>query len=171
MNRQLGTLGSSFIFGSLVVAFGALGGMGCTAPGVGDPCVPETIPETGFVSSETYLETSSVQCRTRVCMVYQLQGIPYDGRDDCNSPEELASNPNCADPTESVNRVYCTCRCDAPTDVTATLCDCPEGDGPEDPLGYSCIEVIDQPGAGAGIRGSYCVRNKTFDPMLLPAGS
>lgn len=162
MNRQRGTLGGAWIFGALL-----LSAMGCTAPGVGDPCVPETIPENGFVASETYLETSSVQCRTRVCMVYQLSGVPFGGREDCETIEQVSSNPLCADATETAARVYCTCRCDAPADVTASLCDCPAGDGPDDPEGYSCIEVIDQPGAGAGIRGSYCVRNNTFDRSLL----
>ena len=58
----------------ILAAFSMLAG--CTAPGIGDPCIPESIPEGGFVGSEAYLETSSVQCRTRVCMVYQLTGVP-----------------------------------------------------------------------------------------------
>jgi hypothetical protein len=161
MKRQLGTLGGAWIFGSLLLAT-----VGCQAPGVGDPCVPETIPESGFVASETYLETSSVQCRTRVCMVYQLSGVPFDSG-DC-TPEDVGVDPKCANQADTNARVYCTCRCDAPPDVTATLCDCPAGDGPADPEGFSCIEIIDQMEAGAGIRGSYCVRNGTFDPTLLP---
>jgi hypothetical protein len=135
---------------------------GCEAPGVGDPCTPEAIPSGGFVGSEAYLETSSVQCRTRVCMVYKLMGVPF-GSPPCETLADVMAMPTlCADERETYNRVYCTCRCDAPAESTATLCDCPEGDGPDDEEGFSCVEVIDQEGAGLGIRGSYCVRNRTF---------
>ncbi len=129
---------------------------GCDAPGVGDPCIPESIPEGGFVGSEAYLETSSVQCRTRVCMVYRLDGVPF-GAPPCETPADVAANPElCANQGQTDDRVYCTCRCDAPPESTATLCECPEG--------FLCTEVIDQPGAGLGIRGSYCVKANTVDP-------
>ncbi len=127
---------------------------GCTAPGVGDPCIPESIPEGGFVGSEAYLETSSVQCRTRVCMVYRLDGVPF-GAPGCETAEQVTMNDMCAPIPDSGDRVYCTCRCDAPPESTATLCECPEE--------FLCTEVIDQPGAGLGIRGSYCVRASTVD--------
>ncbi len=67
-----------WVRGLLVIGLLAFGpaAVGCNAPGVGDPCTPENIPSDGFNGSEAYLETSSVQCRTRVCMVYQLQGDP-----------------------------------------------------------------------------------------------
>ncbi|MEM9193224.1 MAG: hypothetical protein AAGF12_28880 [Myxococcota bacterium] len=123
---------------------------GCEAPGVGDPCDPEQIPQGGFNPSESYLETSSVQCRTRVCMVYELAGIPQRTNEECNPATEL----NCAGVAETEQRVYCTCRCDAPSTSTATLCDCPDG--------FSCQDVVVLEGAGDGIRGSYCVDNRTL---------
>ena len=55
--------------------FAALLGFGaCGAPAVGDPCLPEQVPDDGFEISEAYIESSSVQCQTRVCMVWKLQG-------------------------------------------------------------------------------------------------
>lgn len=123
---------------------------GCEAPGVGDPCEPESIPEGGFVPSEAYLETSSVQCRTRVCMVYQLPGFP--NREGTCDPAQVGGP--CATPGETEERVYCTCRCDAPVG-DATTCECPDG--------YDCVEVLDSEFAGPGIRGSYCVKSNTVE--------
>ena len=51
-------------------------GAACSETGVGDACVPEQVPAGGFLDSETYLETSSVQCATRVCLVRGLSGDP-----------------------------------------------------------------------------------------------
>jgi hypothetical protein len=153
MNRMLGSTIC------LLAVISVLGG--CTAPGVGDPCTPESIPLGGFVGSEAYLETSSVQCRTRVCIVYQLMGAPFGSTPDCQTIEDTVAT-TCANQTETDLRVYCTCRCDAPPESTASLCDCPEGEDATDPEGFTCVEVIDQEGAGAGIRGDYCLRNKTF---------
>lgn len=118
---------------------------GCAEDGVGDPCLPEAVPSGGFVAQETYLETSSAQCRTRACLVRGLEGDPRrvvgrscpDGGDDCVLPNDLEAS------------IYCTCRCDGPTDA-ADYCPCPDG--------FAC-EALDafSPG-GDGIRGSYCVR-------------
>ncbi len=118
--------------------------VGCEAPGVGDPCEPEQVPTTGFVATEAYLETSSVQCRTRVCMVYKLEGDPRDscqagGMQVCSSDEEVAQ------------RVYCTCRCRAPSSSTAPTCECPDG--------FSCVDLLEL--GGDGIRGGYCVKSST----------
>ena len=131
---------------------------GCEAPGVGDPCSPEAVPEGGFVATESYLETSSVQCRTRVCAVYQLNGVPNFIGPDINgdgAPDQTCdpTTEACADVAETEQRVYCTCRCDAPSDVgQASLCDCPDG--------FSCLEVSTQ--GGPGVRGSYCIRSSTI---------
>jgi hypothetical protein len=152
--------GSTWLAASPWLAAASLVGLlvGCEAPGVGDPCTPEQIPAGGFVASEAYLETSSVQCRTRVCMVYRLAGIPQfqlpDGSFSCDvaGPD----GASCATQEDTEARVYCTCRCDAPQGASATLCDCPEDT-------HSCVEVIDNEKAGLGVRGSYCVRNGTFE--------
>ena len=54
----------------------------CADTGVGDSCVPEQVPAGGFLASETYLETSSVQCATRVCLVRELDGDPNNLQED-----------------------------------------------------------------------------------------
>ena len=118
-------------------------------------CLPESIPEGGFISSEAYLETSSLQCDMRVCLVYQLDGVPF-GTIGCETDAEAAANPDCATRDDTAARVYCSCRCDAPPESTAALCTCATG--------FTCVEVIDQPGAGLGLRGSYCVMDGTFTP-------
>ena len=60
---------------------------GCTPEGVGDPCEPEACPpvytdtdppvlvegECGWGSGEVYLESFSLQCRSRVCMVFRAE--------------------------------------------------------------------------------------------------
>jgi hypothetical protein len=42
----------------------------CAPTGVGDPCEPEVMSQETIESEETIVETSSLQCRTRVCMFY-----------------------------------------------------------------------------------------------------
>ena len=60
---------------------------GCTPEGVGDPCEPESCPtkiddpttpyneasECDWQYEEIYLEHFSLQCRTRVCMVFRYE--------------------------------------------------------------------------------------------------
>ncbi len=120
-------------------------GMGCEARGIGDPCIPEAIPTGGFVEQEIYVETSSVQCRTRTCLVFRLDGDPSEG---CTT--------NCADPNvpvtsvNSADRVFCSCRCSAAGgDVNTPLCECTEG--------FHCVDVLTS--GGVGVRGGYCVPN------------
>jgi hypothetical protein len=111
------------------IALVGLGLFACNVPsGVGDPCDPESVPGGGFDPNEVYLETSSVQCRTRVCMVYKIDGLPSDSE----ANEE---------------RVYCTCRCDAPADSNTPTCNCPTG--------FVCENILEQ--GGSGIQGGYCV--------------
>ena len=140
-----------FLFGTLFSLTLAL--VGCEAPGVGDPCVPEAIPPApGFSPLEIYLETSSVQCRTRVCMVYQFEGDPSESFEDC----EARGGTNCAEqPLQEVidEAVFCTCRCDTTTEGAST-CECPDG--------FSCAPVLDEE-AGPGISGSYCVRDSLLE--------
>ena len=119
---------------------------GCATPPVGAPCLPEQIPESGFSAKEAYIESSSVQCETRVCLVYQLAGDP---RDTCEAsttdPERI-----CAEKSEVAERVYCTCRCDSQGSGFGE-CECPSG--------FSCVEVLSQ--GDRGVRGSYCVKSET----------
>jgi hypothetical protein len=109
----------------------------------GEICAPEQVPEGGFSSTEAYLETERPQCESGTCMVYRLQGDP---RAIC----EDTATPNCALRSEVEQRVYCTCRCDAPSGVDE--CECPSG--------FSCVPVLEL--GGPSVEGSYCVRDGTF---------
>jgi hypothetical protein len=138
---------------------------GCAASGVGDPCVPEAIPECGFTSRESYVETSSVQCRTRVCLVYRLQGHPdrlTGGPAPCMRPTcgtldtcvidgdlDALESGSAPAPNDRAARVFCSCRCSAGGgDANLPLCTCNEG--------FHCVDLLTQ--GGAGVRGGYCIR-------------
>jgi len=125
----------------------------CAEPPVGAPCLPEQVPEFGFDDREAYVESSSVQCETRVCLVYELDGDPRDGciATMCGATEEGCKERKCSDPVEVDKRIYCSCRCDAPSDDFAE-CDCPDG--------FSCTPVLRK--GGAGVQGSYCVKTSTL---------
>ena len=138
------------IFGALLTL-----GAACSESSVGDPCVPEQVPEGGFLDSETYLETSSVQCATRVCLVRNLDGDPNFICEELTA-EQLEENPElaniCVSEEQRDDNVYCSCRCDAPEGSSVPTCGCPGG--------FLCEEILET--GGNGIRGSYCVR----DPAL-----
>jgi hypothetical protein len=138
---------------------------GCTTSGVGDPCDPESVPEDGFGRDEVFLETNSVQCRTRVCLVYKLRGNPRHviGEDSCpcvdgTLPEFTeAGLPSCAlrfddcvAPAEITERIHCSCRCALLEGASSSLplCDCPND--------YVCEG--ERALGGDGIAGRYCIR-------------
>ena len=125
----------SFVFALLL--------FGCSTPAVGAPCLPEQVPENGFDPRESYVEAGSLQCETRVCMVYKLLGDP---RDHCIP---TPTHP-CADPASTERSVYCTCRCDS-EGTSDSDCQCPTG--------YACEKVLDK--AGPGVSGKYCVKEET----------
>jgi hypothetical protein len=116
---------------------------------VGDPCLPEQVPDDGFEISEAYIESSSVQCQTRVCMVWKLQGAPQGSAPCVKDPSK------CAAQTDVDKKVYCTCRCDAGNSRFAE-CTCPSG--------YTCTPVLEQ--GSEGVRGSYCVLSETVTSDL-----
>jgi hypothetical protein len=130
-------------FAAALLGFGA-----CGAPAVGDPCLPEQVPDDGFEISEAYIESSSVQCQTRVCMVWKLQGAP-PGSAPC------VKDNKCATQADVDKKVYCTCRCDAGNSRFAE-CTCPSG--------YTCTPVLEQ--GSEGVRGSYCVLSETVTSDL-----
>ncbi len=133
--------------------------MGCADLGVGDPCLPETVPcsadgkTCGYQASEAYVEASSVQCRSRLCLVYKLDNmtegaVPSDPRDLCS---EKNDKEGCVTPEALNDSIYCTCRCDG-SQRAEDNCTCPDG--------YTCEEVLTL--GGPGIRGSYCVKSNTI---------
>jgi hypothetical protein len=137
---------------------------GCSTPAVGAPCLPEQVPQTGFDDREAYIETSSVQCQTRVCMVYRLSGDPRQGCVATAKPAattmpamggmavaDTTGQKTCSNPKDVEDRIYCTCRCDSGGTGFAE-CACPDG--------FTCVPVLDQ--GGPCVRGGYCVKNGTF---------
>ena len=122
---------------------------GCSESAVGDPCTPEQVPAGGFLASETYLETSSVQCATRVCLVRDLAGDPNNVQPECPGGPDT-----CVSPIDVESNVYCSCRCDAPEGSGLPTCGCPDG--------FFCEEILQT--GGDGLRGSYCVRNPVERP-------
>lgn len=154
-----------------LAAFALLALSGCQTSGVGDPCVPQAIPAGGFNAKDIVIETTSVMCRTRVCLVYGFTGDPtheyvsltdntcdtsgsaMDGgvvQDDAGVIDPLATDPLCQTRERIREHVYCSCRCDTTaTNSDVPLCDCPSG--------FSCLPL--QEGGGPGVEGSYCVRN------------
>jgi hypothetical protein len=84
-------------------------------------------------------------------MVYRLRGDPREG---CIPipPDPASGDPGnvCATAADVEDRIYCTCRCDAPDGYAE--CACPDG--------FSCVDVFEQ--GGGDIRGGYCARDGTF---------
>jgi hypothetical protein len=121
----------------------------CEARGIGDPCVPEAIPTGGFDDREVYVETSSVQCRTRTCMVFRLDGNPERivGTDSCPDGVDCVNPELPVSDQTSLERVFCSCRCSAAGDVNTPLCNCTSG--------FHCVDVLTA--GGVGVQGGYCV--------------
>jgi len=153
----------------------------CQSGGVGDPCIPEDEyrPEfPGFASNGVHVESRSMQCETRVCLVNNFQGrvsCPYgqdhESRDD-GTPSPVDHEQECEVPgsdrsVEAVVRpqiverraeraVYCSCRCDG-DDPDAPYCECPGG--------FECRPLMPDVGPALGtqqLAGSYCVRAGTY---------
>jgi len=103
----------------------------CAPTGVGDPCEPEVQPEGGFRPGETLIETSSLQCRTRICMHFH--------------PENSTDGYN-----------FCTQSCETDADCTADWYE--SGPGQGDEPGARCLAEVNI-GAPA-VRGKYCVPNR-----------
>jgi hypothetical protein len=133
------------LVGFVAIAVFSLAGAGCSSSAVGDPCVPEAVPAGGFLPNETYLETSSVQCATRLCLVRDLDGDPNNLEEDgCPSGPDT-----CVSANQVEESVYCSCRCAAPAESGLPTCGCPGG--------FVCQEVLET--GGDGLRGSYCIRD------------
>ncbi len=86
---------------SAVAAVVVVSGTGCSATGVGDPCIPEqeydpTFP--GFDYHEVNVESKSFQCETRLCLVNHFQGrvsCPYGQNTDASGAYGVTTNEPC----------------------------------------------------------------------------
>jgi hypothetical protein len=88
-SRFLRSFACAMVFGG---SFIALTAPGCASEGVGDPCTPEQEYQTdflGFDEDVVSVESKSVQCRTRVCLVNHFRGrvsCPYGQGSDATPP-------------------------------------------------------------------------------------
>ena len=155
MQLSVSKLGALALLGFVVTA--------CSDEGVGDPCIPETIPCTdktettdkkcGFNLQESYIESSSVQCRSRLCIVHRLDNKSNAGQDPadpfklCEDGEDREDAVAASQNDEIDQSIFCTCRCDGPS-TSIEFCQCPDG--------FVCDPVLTL--GGDGIRGSYCVK-------------
>ncbi len=135
--------GVSLLFGIVM--------MGCPTPGIGDPCIPEripcpdggmtdagTCPTGGFGATEVAVEVRSLQCRTRLCLIYKHQGDPR------------------IDPAGALDDIYCSCKC-GPGDRCENQCPGDRGsDG--NPI-WRCCTLFSGEGFPEGLQGDYCVKN------------
>jgi hypothetical protein len=153
----------------LAVVGAAMGlvSLGCEAPPVGDPCLPEVVPEGGFQRSEVYLENPSLQCRSRICIVNHYQGdlidsaVNGDGIPERDADEDIDGEDTapCGESCGWVgieDRIYCTCKCGvtAGGDSQTITCDaCPGG--------FECCPIFSI--GGEGFKGDYCVRDGTCE--------
>lgn len=152
--------------------------LGCDGEkGVGDPCIPEEEYFPGFPGfgiDEVAVETQSLQCATRTCLVNHFQGrvscpggqttaqlsLPGSDPARCRAPGSTDARTAVELPVAAWDldrpaerAVYCSCRCGGP-DRSARYCECPAG--------YTCRELMPDIGFGATeLAGSYCVRNGT----------
>ena len=92
---NLAHMGSRLALLAIAVGLG-LSSVGCASPAIGAPCLPEQVPENGFDDREAYVESSSVQCETRVCVVFKLRGDPREG---CVARDP---NPTTGDPRQGL---------------------------------------------------------------------
>jgi hypothetical protein len=147
---NLAQMGSRLALLAIAVGLG-LSSVGCASPAIGAPCLPEQVPENGFDDREAYVESSSVQCETRVCVVFKLRGDP---RKDCvpRQANQMTGDPGkmCVSGPDVEDRIYCTCRCRSPGGFEE--CECADG--------FTCVDLLEQ--GGPGVRGGYCIKNGTY---------
>ena len=165
---------------ALLLGLGALGAVGCTPGGVGDPCTPEDEYQqtfNGFQVTETNVESRSFQCETRICLVNHFQGrvscrLGQGSQLDAdNKPNPVGTTyqPRCsipgtkADPSnnQSLDNINVEVKAQLKDRQTekAVYCSC-RCDGPdkkarycECPDGFECAKVVEDlkvPGGGGG---------------------
>ena len=112
-----------------------------TPSDIGAICEPHVEPVDGFLSDRNYVDVRSEQCGSGVCLINSL-GVPGSM---C-----MTEQGPCETQLDLVDRVYCSCRCDAKGDGSRAECACPSG--------FQCVDVLSDavPRTAAG---GYCVRD------------
>jgi hypothetical protein len=94
----LGPMAAALSAAAVVVV---ISGTGCSATGVGDPCIPEQEYDPhfpGFAVSEVNVESKSFQCETRLCLVNHFQGrvsCPYGQNEMASAAFNSSANEPC----------------------------------------------------------------------------
>jgi hypothetical protein len=126
MNRFLSSLLAATALFAVVAA--------CEPPGVGDPCTPEVRPpdDSAWAYGEVSVETRSLQCRTRTCMVYHFFPAGREPGEPnwlvrANWPLDGTAEAPCRPPstTEDFVKHFCKTKRDPLTGLNATDYDVP----------------------------------------------
>jgi hypothetical protein len=161
--------------GALAICLLSLGSsfVGCDYGNVGDPCTPDAEYSPDFAPfdmGEVYLESRSLQCATRLCLVNHFQGrvscplgqaSSTDDQQSCLVPdgsERVQTEVPAWDLDRPAERaVYCSCRCDGP-EVDARYCECPSG--------FECQKLAPEvTPENRELSGSYCIeRGSAYQP-------
>ncbi|MEM9068745.1 MAG: hypothetical protein AAGE52_09570 [Myxococcota bacterium] len=129
-------------------------------------CVPESVPLDGFPGGDLFLETSSVQCPSSICVIDQRDAdsaLQISGsREACEQAnerrirraeedgEDVGELDDCEPLPSIADRVHCSCRCSLPGGETdETTCACGEG--------FVCVDDAFTSGSDE-IQGGYCLR-------------
>jgi len=132
------------------VGFVALvSGTGCSATGVGDPCIPEAEYASnflGFVEAEVNVESKSFQCQTRLCLVNHFQGrvsCPYGQKQDGSEAYSATANPSfqCDGKHGSSNNPNTQCCLPGVDEPVISDQDCPNGNCTTVPAGAKASTV------------------------------
>lgn len=142
-----------------------LASTGCEPEGIGDPCTPEREDDAtfgGFDEREVNVESTSLQCRSRLCLVNHFRGrVSCPTGAACEVPGThdavtATTPPQCADRGADAT-VYCSCRCAneaGETNDGANYCSCPDG--------FTCEQLVPKIGSrNEGLTGGYCIKRGT----------
>lgn len=148
-------MSTRFVIAALAAAAGVCvaSAPACERGDVGDPCVPDRESGdpsfTGFSADEVSVDSRSMECRTRTCLVNHFQGRVHDS-------DAAGVRPRCSH-RPVADAVYCSCRCanvDGRTDDGSVYCRCPDG--------FTCTQLVSSIGArDEGVTGAYCIASGT----------
>lgn len=149
------------LFVAVGVAAAGAGAPACHDQGLGDPCVPDQETRAdfaGFSEDEVNVETRSMECVSRLCLVNHYRGRVTPGGPP-TTPAPCSHRP-------ARDAVYCSCRCanvDGRTDDGFPYCACPDG--------FTCTQLVSSIGQDVerGLTGAYCIPNGTaYEPTDCP---
>jgi hypothetical protein len=172
-------LRSSLVAVAALSAVAALAALptACQSGGVGDPCTPEDEYQTvfsGFDVAESYLESRSFQCSTRICLVNHFQGrvscpLGQAAADvhTCNGPGDppCASGESCV---PSGTLAPACAACDTAADPGCVAMPCPTGLTCDPTLGLCTCDSKNSPTLSVDGTAYAC---SYFDDACVPSSA